>query len=141
MACDRLVLRDQFLIFILSSEPENERLISAAACGNEAAVDRSSRGEVCRFVQWTRSLLVQIRQLSFEDIPYNAVVDFGVSMDQDIAKGNDTGGIAELRGKGGIELGELRERLANNGKCSFNSEAQAAKSLPAVKRTMSSAAC
>ena len=65
-----------------------------------------------RLIDQADGLLVKCWQLLLNHVPDDAVVDFSVGMDQNIAECNDSLEFAELRGERWINFGELRQGLA-----------------------------
>ena len=67
---------------------------------------------------------MQIRQLAFQYSPDQTMVDFGVSVDQDVPEGNDAAMFADSSDCVGIDSGKLVERFANDFKLAFDGRAQ-----------------
>jgi hypothetical protein len=60
-------------------------------------------------------LMVECRPLLLNHFPYDAVVYFGVSMDQNVTEGNDALVFAELCRDRRVQPGKLGKRFADDG--------------------------
>jgi hypothetical protein len=64
------------------------------------------------------------RELGFEHIPDNAVVNFRVTVDKNVAKSNNPPVLANPRGRIRIDTGQLRQGFTNNLQLPFHCRAQ-----------------
>lgn len=67
---------------------------------------------------------MQIGQLAFQYSPHQAMVDFGITVNQDIAERDDAAMFADRRGRVGIYPGQLVECFADDFELAFDSRAQ-----------------
>ena len=59
-----------------------------------------------------------------DHFPHDSIVDLSVGVDENIPEGDDPLIVLELSGKIRVDFGELRQRLSDDGKRTFDCEAQ-----------------
>ena len=67
---------------------------------------------------------MQIGQLTFQHPPNQAMVDCGITVNQNVAERDDAAMLADRRSRAGINLGQLVECFADDFKLAFDGGAQ-----------------